>query len=764
MAIEPIRIPILTDTSEARQAVVDFREAAREAYEIGIAQSAERAQQKIQQLADKQRVLNDTIGQNIDQIHKLEQLKQSADEKEQKRIQGEVEKLAQLNRRHQEEKQQIEQKMAMQEQVIRMSTANSEKEKDAIRQVTVARMADAQATIDQAKAAQAGAQAVKNAQDDQNESTGAAVGLVKQLAGAFSALTIATTVINAIKGAMEGLKTSVSDANSGIRTLLELVQKVQGGNATFNTEFGLTSQQQQNQGVQVLNAISRDLQNAGQGAFRPEDIGSTAAALGPMLRQKGAGDVNSARFADIVGQAQVLKSRGISDIALRDLGGMVMTDKSTGADLNQYFANLMQGLGSPQAVNQYAESVASMSAKYNQAGVSDRMYGVYKADQSLPMEQRGQIMKGVGQALDRLIGQSPEQKIALFESLQNVSPIKARLMREQMGLQSSMEGQMRVIERMRQGGATTPEMDRLFEDWVSGRITDEQFIPKFFDASSKVDEQSQARIARAYAGPRNIIPLLATGGAGAQMPSGAPLLGGDMSLPAQQKASSSRLEAERALQPQVVGAANLQKALELGGADFKMIKQNFPTTSWLQKMPKLGVTDEEATYAVTYANQIIESAKLLSRVDPYSPEGQKLQSDMREMFKAIGFDSPPEALGALMGGEYEGTPGVGFTQQQMLQEAGEAGSRQRLKFLSKYLDFSGLHSTTGAFGQVDDPQKATDIFERARQDRQAVEQKLPKGVSPVGPQSININRNQIINYGMGYDTIGAPNPGEGRYG
>lgn len=692
MSAPPIILKVGIETSAAIAAVKDFGREASAAVNGSFTTSVEKAQKSLEDLTRKLNTQREVISQ----------YKQMMD----KASQAEQENLKKVIALHELEILKIQEKRTKQQEIISLSTTSSEAERKAIKGSTDDRNAAIAVMKDQTRA-----------QIGINDEVDKGTDSLDMYFSRFTGIGAFIAMLGALKTAFADTRQQMEEINQAVEHFQSLNSRFYQMYKSFYNEAGISGGAAQDRARDMLDAIAKKT-NLDQST-----VAQASTAMAPVLKERGIA-WDSAQGQSIITNAAILTDKGVDASQIKNVASDMTA--LNGNDLNASVASTIAATGSPSRANELYGAYYQNKEKAGAVGlgISDvtKMFMFLHGQKGESPEQIPQDIGRALQAMDRMVGLDPTEKLALQQ--------------------------------------------KLSEDGAGGLAAHMGSVPKFMAAFQQLSPAKREVVAREIAGPRGVVAMNAIAGYGAmQLPSAGPLSAPDnLAQVAESRKQGQDADAAtmNASQP---GATEFQQA-SLNETQY--LDRNRSLMPWYARNPKWGAlltlgtnaTNTEVGARMALGRQFIKTAQdARSATTPQDKaQAQQLLGDYYERLN-VGLGSN-DIMSASMSALRDGTSpyydnnGKQITRNSVLD--GLQNEDQIQSFLSGELNFWG-----GTGSAITDPQAAGKLLDRSHQLHQQIQQRPT--TRPSTPTSINYHIRQT-NYGYENSAIGAPMESPNNFG
>jgi hypothetical protein len=331
-------------------------------------------------------------------------------------------------------------------------------------------------------------------------------------------------------------------------------------------------------------------------------------------------------------------------------------------------------------------------------------------------------------------------------------------------------------EAMRPSGSAISGLDPVFENAMKSGHFD---VKAFQAAMSGLTPEQRQRVARSFAGPRNVVAMGALMGDSTPSTTSAPMMPTPTNAVEQSRVAVEQAQAQTsASNPSDPGAAWYSEAMKQEETEMTRHPERYPWGTdpnsfwgkrWVGYIGQYGTNKEEVYGANVLGKRFIELARLANDVDsgkvPATKEQrERLQQSLDMLKTRIGESeviNPNANLEGLAKGQYDYGDLHGNRSNIL---SGLKTDDDVAKFLFDQINYRAVESNV-----LDDRSVGKDI-----DDANALERELRKPTGPTpappaaspqksGPVSVNYHIRQT-NYGYSYDSLGAPQQYDNNYG
>lgn len=348
--IDPIKIRLSVDVTDAADSVAEFVRNTRNALETQVTSSVEKAKAKIEEYARSWQNVNKIIDDNKKRIEELSAASQKASGEEKRRIDQELDGLKKVTNARELELIRIEEKKNKATEAYALSISSTEEERNAIKRTTDALNQQTGARKDELKA-------VSNVTEEVEKGTSAVGRYIQQFMGIGGVVLL----MRQLAEFADQTRRQVEAATGAAGVLRDKSLTEADRLKPFFQEFGLHTASEKNAGQTALQNI------ASTTGLEPATVQQTAGNIAAMLKDQGVSDVSGGRGADLVTQASIAQFNGIDTSNLRDI--FDQNKGITGAGLNAKIGQVLAVTGSPSRANSFLQAYSQNRIRLEAGGL-----------------------------------------------------------------------------------------------------------------------------------------------------------------------------------------------------------------------------------------------------------------------------------------------------------------------------------------------------------------------------------------------------------
>lgn len=760
--MEDIVVKLTVDVEESVRQVADFVKKSKDAIETQIPRSVEKAKTAITELASKMKSVSDILDADKKRIDELTRKRDEASGAAKKQIEAELEGMKRIAVGREVELLKLKEKGFRLGEIVQLSTAGSEQEEAAIRKATQARIAELGVTKDQVKAQMGVAGALK----DSDSALGSYI-------TKFATIGSALMAMNAISSAIQAQKQAYEDAMAALGRYQEMAKGQQDKNRSFYNEWGIAGGAEQEKAKRLLGTIGS---NTGIGQ---DAAVSAGAALAPFMKAKGIA-YDSAQGQGIISNFGAAIHMGINPEAGAQVIGDMMSSDTTGQQVNQIMASVLNGSagGSASRANSILETWKANKHKFEAVGMSFAdIAGIGGSiGKKYSPETAQEVLGGIAESADRLLGITPQDMMNDVMAFSDFGgPMQTDMVKQISEAQGSWSGKLGILQSRRKNGI--PQLDQWYTANIDaaakgGRVD----IAGFMSILKTLPQTEQAKVLRAFAGPRKVATAGAAMREALSATGGMPFAGSIPfpTNPADVGAAAAsgiiqQISQENTPDPALTEMEAAIKAQPLERT--KMGPWQYGAGRNVNRVGTLSLNtpdDEQAKTAMFLSNRLIELASKREGIPNGSPLAKEIDAAMGDIVGQLKNRTPGgnreyAKFLALAQGSYH-TPaagldaGIGYTRQQVLTEIGQQGLSEW-----KYQNIPWSANSNA----IESPEELRKVARKAYDALHSTAPVAPPATQPTTrptTQPVSVSYNRIVNYGYGVDSIGGASEVTNNYG
>jgi len=449
----------------------------------------------LDKVTERHGVLRQVIEQEQQKLVEMQEAKANASGADQKRIEAGIEQQKRLISQRQDELLLLDGKRVKITEEAQIAGATSKAEIDGIRERTQALLAEIEVQRDSIKTQTAMGGSIKESASAMSSFIASAGGLI----GVVGVVSSVATAMQSLDSQIEAVRREFEQMYAASEKLrnkqVDTFASTQGAFA----ELGITDPKAKQAALVALRETIPQQQN-----LTPDVIVRTAQGIGAALKAAGINDPSSSKFQDILGNASQAVYQGMDPDLVKNVFSDMLRDNPnvTGGQLNSRLADLNARAGSPRQANELMQIAQEQRKNFGPLGLDtsdiEKMF-VAAGKNGIAPEERGAAVSSFIRGMDRLVGQTPQQYLELYEKMTGVAEVPGQ--GEIISARKKWESPQKMLaEEMRMKHLQNfGELDELFKAGAAGKGGDYASVARIMGGMSK--ERMEQAI-HASGGPR----------------------------------------------------------------------------------------------------------------------------------------------------------------------------------------------------------------------------------------------------------------------